>query len=1372
MKRFNSFAHHAEPIQLIRRALLICACALALLPASATHLSGGEITWSCLGPNQYRVSLTLFRDCAGTTMQPTAALRVVGSNLSYTAFMPLESSSEVTQLCPALMPSSACNGGALPGLERYTYAMDLPLSSGQIWSLSYTEVYRNAAVVNLITPDNVANHIHAQINTVLAPCNDSPHFTNTPIPYVCVGQPVQYSYGAYDSDGDSLSYELISALGSNAVPLAYVWPNSASSPIAGIQINAVTGALNFTPMLSGNWVVVVKVTQFNSSGQALGHVIRDMQFVVYACTNDQPDPDTGLIENLSGACMLTGPRSIELCQSGSFCFTFEVTDPNAGDALTAVSNVSANLPGATFSWTAGNPGTGVVCWIAQPGFTGLFPFIVQVSDGACPVPGEQTYVFAVYVSQWLQAGLEVIDESCAGLGNGSAAVTVASGEAPYTYQWSTGATGPAMAGGAGNYSLVLIDANGCTTPVVPFTIGTTTPPVALAGPDLALCASQASVPLAGTVQEAVTGSWSGGTGSFSGQWPAVSYIPSNADIAQGGVALTLTASSSGGCPPATDTMQIDFASPIIGDLTVTPVSCAGAADGTAQFAPDAPGLGYAWNDPAQQSGPTATGLAGGAYALTITDAFGCTRQIQFQVDEPAALALLGMTMTPETCAGMGSGSLAPQVSGGTPPYSYAWSNGIEDPVLFGSGGAYAVSISDANGCPPITAQGTITTASLPNQADAGPDQFLCAAAAPISLQGSVVNATGGVWSGGSGTFTGSGLAVSYSPTAGEIATGEVTLTLTTTGNSACPPGTDSMTVHLGATLSALNLIATPITCAGAADGAASVQPVLAGCTYEWIGLPGEMAPSVSGLQAGNWPVHVIGPGGCDTLLIASIMEPPPLDLFIATYDAACFGDSTGTATAMVDGGTPAYMVTWSNGLDAPEATMLPAGPIGVVVTDANGCTASAMGQIGQAAPMMAWVSVPDSVCAGASFTLAAGAQGGNAGYTYAWSGLGSGDSLTVSLGATQTVVMQAQDVFGCVAAPISFTIAVLDLNDAALAITDDTLVCPGSNVALSAQVLGYPGATSISWAELGVVGSGPHTVLALSDTVIHVLATDACGAQLIDSVMIAVDELPVVDWPPVIAQGCAPLTVQLQPPEGTEGMSFQWFLGAAGSSNEPAPTAQFPEGLHTISLLITTAYGCTMATPAQGSVEAYLPPTAEFSTASWTLCTSQAEAGFTDESSGAVTGWEWDFGDGGGSSEQSPTHSFGAAGNYVITLTVANAQGCTSSVARMIEVLADHQIAIPNAFTPNPAGPNGGYWNRNDLSNDVFFPLASDLSEYELVIFNRWGEVLFESRDPRMGWDGYHRDRLCPADGYVYRINATFTDGQRLSRTGPFTLIR
>jgi gliding motility-associated-like protein len=103
----------------------------------------------------------------------------------------------------------------------------------------------------------------------------------------------------------------------------------------------------------------------------------------------------------------------------------------------------------------------------------------------------------------------------------------------------------------------------------------------------------------------------------------------------------------------------------------------------------------------------------------------------------------------------------------------------------------------------------------------------------------------------------------------------------------------------------------------------------------------------------------------------------------------------------------------------------------------------------------------------------------------------------------------------------------------------------------------------------------------------------------------------------------------------------------------------------------------------------------------------------------------------------------------------------------------DSQIAFPNAFTPNGNGPSGGYWTMDDMfNNDIFFPIYKGIEEFKMQIFNRWGELLFQTEDVRQGWDGYYKGKLCQQDVYVWRVSGTFMDGGDFTEMGDVTLLR
>jgi gliding motility-associated-like protein len=97
---------------------------------------------------------------------------------------------------------------------------------------------------------------------------------------------------------------------------------------------------------------------------------------------------------------------------------------------------------------------------------------------------------------------------------------------------------------------------------------------------------------------------------------------------------------------------------------------------------------------------------------------------------------------------------------------------------------------------------------------------------------------------------------------------------------------------------------------------------------------------------------------------------------------------------------------------------------------------------------------------------------------------------------------------------------------------------------------------------------------------------------------------------------------------------------------------------------------------------------------------------------------------------------------------------------------------VPNAFTPRYNGNNNGYYDLNQIDNSIFFPIAYFVDEFHMMIFNRWGELVFETFDIKQGWDGMYRGQPAQQDVYVWKIWITFTDGTKLIRVGDVTLLR
>ena len=188
-------------------------------------------------------------------------------------------------------------------------------------------------------------------------------------------------------------------------------------------------------------------------------------------------------------------------------------------------------------------------------------------------------------------------------------------------------------------------------------------------------------------------------------------------------------------------------------------------------------------------------------------------------------------------------------------------------------------------------------------------------------------------------------------------------------------------------------------------------------------------------------------------------------------------------------------------------------------------------------------------------------------------------------------------------------------------------------------------------------------------------------------------------------------------------------------------------------------------------IEVFEPPRAQFNVRPRVVLIPDQPL-FTDNNSFGANSFLWDFGDGSTSTEFEPQHFYQQEGTYDISLIAYSTDGCTDTTRResLVQARTGGRLLIPNAFTPDPLGSSGGRVG-NGL-NDVFLPLTQGVAEFEMFIFNRWGELLFRSDDKTIGWDGYFRGRLCAQDVYVYKLNLVFENGESTVRTGDVNLIR
>ncbi|MFN8352359.1 MAG: gliding motility-associated C-terminal domain-containing protein [Flavobacteriales bacterium] len=525
----------ARAIRAIFSPIALATAALLLWQgeARATHAMGGELTYACLGNNQYKVTLKFYRDCNGVAA-PTNCnnglefnVRSANCNANFNQCFTLENVQVITPICPTEL-DRCLNANGTYGVEQYTFSRIINLSqwancgTGNDWVISWALCCRNNAITSLQNPGNQSLYLNTNLNTTVNPCNNSPVFTTLPTPYYCVGQPISYNPGATDADGDSLAYSIIQPRTTNNQPINFAANYSLAQPIrngggaGAVQLDPITGTLTCIPSIQQVAVVTYRVREFRN-GVEIGAVTRDVQFVVRACTGNTAPTASGI----NG----TGSFNLTVCAGTPVSFTINSSDPNNGQTTTLVWN--NGIPGATFT-TSGSPfQSATFSWTPTLANLGNNTFAVTVSDNACPLVGTNQVGYTVTVVPPLtpaDAGPDL--EACGPIAlQGVQPFTsvpgtwsVVSGSGTFSNVNDPNATVSGMAVGTNVFQWTLNYAPcGITNDQVTVVNYSPTQAAANAGPDQQLCAPFTTTTLAGNTAAApAVGTWTvvQGTGTF------------------------------------------------------------------------------------------------------------------------------------------------------------------------------------------------------------------------------------------------------------------------------------------------------------------------------------------------------------------------------------------------------------------------------------------------------------------------------------------------------------------------------------------------------------------------------------------------------------------------------------------------------------------------------------------------------------------------------------------------------------------------------------------------------------------------------------------------------------------------------------------
>jgi gliding motility-associated-like protein len=683
-------------------------------------------------------------------------------------------------------------------------------------------------------------------------------------------------------------------------------------------------------------------------------------------------------------------------------------------------------------------------------------------------------------------------------------------------------------------------------------------------------------------------------------------------------------------------------------------------------------------------------------------------------------------------------------------------------------GPFSFQVEDANGCP-TTVSGTFIGAE--NPAFSYPNNSYCNTAASIAA---TITGTPG------GTFTATPAGLSLNATTGAIniaASAPATYTITyTTPGTVCPrSSTFTLTIHPMPTLSIAGI---DVSCFGANNGQTIVIPNsgTAPFNYSWTG--GCTSASCTNLAPGSYTVTVTDANGCIATADTIISQPPQLVASITgTTPTTCNGACDGTATAATIGGTGTVTFSWNTipTQNTATATGLCAGTYTCTVTDANTCTSTITATITQ--PTLVVLNpIPNAtICNGGTTNLTASATGGSGGYTYTWSpatGLSATTGATVTANPTVTTVytVNATDANGCPAAPITVTVTVSPL--LTVVANGTSSICPGASTLISALASnGNGGPYTYSWSPTTGLANATAASTNASPSVTTtytVTASDGCSPTATTTVTVTVLSIPVVNLAADITSGCAPLCVSftdLSTVAGGTINSWAWDFGGDGTSTSQNPSHCFnTPGFYSISLTVTSNAGCSNDTTITNMINVFANPVAAFTWNPNPASVLDTLVAFNNQSSTDVITWDWTFGDGGSSTVQDPIHSYPAVeGSYIATLFVTNSNGCVDSATNTVIVLPEFTFYIPNAFTPN-----------GDGINDDFNGKGIGITKYEMMIFDRWGNMIFITDSLYKNWDGRanYGAEVAQQDVYVWKVKLTDVFDKKHNYIGTVTIVK
>lgn len=534
------------------------------------------------------------------------------------------------------------------------------------------------------------------------------------------------------------------------------------------------------------------------------------------------------------------------------------------------------------------------------------------------------------------------------------------------------------------------------------------------------------------------------------------------------------------------------------------------------------------------------------------------------------------------------------------------------------------------------------------------------------------------------------------------------------------------------------------TITGAAGGTYTASP--AGLSINSSTGVINLAASTAGTYTVTYTTPAVPGPACPATFIITIN---PVPVIVVPAASMCLN----TSATLTAAGANTYSWSPSATLSAATGTSVTATPAATTTytilgtTTATGCVGTTTATVTVNPLPTVNAGVDQAVCAGVQVTLTASGAS-----TYTWTnGVVNGMAFTPV--ATTTYTVTGTDANGCVNTDqVIVTVNPIPTVNAG----NDISICDGETAILTAS-----GANVYTW-DNGITNGVAFTP-AVGSTTYTVTGTTTAGCVNTDQVVVNVNLIPVITFTPNVTMGCAPLTVNFTNTTANTTnciwtMSDGTVLTGCGTVSNTFEQA----GCYDITLTSTDVNGCSNSFTAINLVCVEEAPDASFSPSASVITELNPVVNFQNNTTGA-TNYVWSFGDNSPTTTvENPTHDYSndEIGDYLVTLIAYSPFGCTDTAYSTIQIQEELIFYVPNTFTPD-----------DDDYNPIFKPIFTagyDPYDYTLLIFNRWGELIFESHNTDIGWDGSYgsnREIEMVQDGtYTWKIEfkVTVTDERKM----------